>query len=81
MPACRLTSYKQQKFNLLREESEGFSKLVVELLTSLGPSANPNADEDDDEEFKLKRRERAREEGERVKSLIGAFLRPLIWPS
>ncbi len=24
-------SYKQQKFNLLREENEGYSKLVVEL--------------------------------------------------
>ncbi len=25
------SSYKQQKFNLLREESEGFSKLITEL--------------------------------------------------
>jgi len=24
-------SYKQQKFNLLREESEGFAKLITEL--------------------------------------------------
>lgn len=24
-------SYKQQKFNLLREESEGYSKLITEL--------------------------------------------------
>lgn len=26
------SSYKQQKFNLLREESEGYSKLITELL-------------------------------------------------
>lgn len=28
--------YKQQKYNLLREESEGYSKLEVELLSSMG---------------------------------------------
>ena len=26
-----VSSYKQQKFNLLREESEGYSKLIIEL--------------------------------------------------
>jgi THO complex subunit 2 N-terminus len=26
-----LFSYKQQKFNLLREESEGYAKLITEL--------------------------------------------------
>ena len=26
-----MSSYKQQKFNLLREESEGYAKLVTEL--------------------------------------------------
>ncbi|KAL1944225.1 hypothetical protein VTO73DRAFT_3410 [Trametes versicolor] len=30
--------YKQNKFNLLREESEGYSKLTAELTSSLGPS-------------------------------------------
>lgn len=30
-------SYKQQKFNLLREESEGYAKLVTEI------SQEPNA--------------------------------------
>lgn len=36
---CFITaySYKQQKFNLLREESEGYSKLITEL------SQEPNA--------------------------------------
>ncbi|KAI9207980.1 transcription factor/nuclear export subunit protein 2-domain-containing protein [Polychytrium aggregatum] len=29
--------YKQQKFNLLREESEGYSKLLTELTASLPP--------------------------------------------
>ena len=28
-------SYKQQKFNLLREESEGYSKLITELQQDL----------------------------------------------
>lgn len=32
--------YKQQKYNLLREESEGYSKLEVELLSSMG---NPHS--------------------------------------
>lgn len=36
--------YKQQKFNLLREESEGYSKLEVELLSSMGsPHSNRTA--------------------------------------
>ncbi|OBZ76414.1 THO complex subunit 2 [Grifola frondosa] len=29
--------YKQNKFNLLREQSEGYSKLTTELTSSLGP--------------------------------------------
>jgi THO complex subunit 2 len=29
--------YKQQKFNLSREETEGYSKLEVELISSMGP--------------------------------------------
>ncbi|KAF7301535.1 hypothetical protein MIND_00719000 [Mycena indigotica] len=30
--------YKQNKFNLLREQSEGYSKLTAELTSSLGPA-------------------------------------------
>ncbi|KAI0722891.1 transcription factor/nuclear export subunit protein 2-domain-containing protein [Earliella scabrosa] len=30
--------YKQNKFNLLREQSEGYSKLTTELTSSLGPT-------------------------------------------
>lgn len=33
--------YKQQKFNLLREESEGYAKLAVELVSNLGPPHSP----------------------------------------
>lgn len=28
---CSLFSYKQQKYNLLREENEGYAKLITEL--------------------------------------------------
>ena len=30
-------SYRQAKYNLLREDNEGYSKLVVELLSNMGP--------------------------------------------
>lgn len=30
-------SYKQNKFNLLREQSEGYTKLTTDLINSLGP--------------------------------------------
>ena len=33
--------YKQQKFNLLREENEGYAKLLTELLTA-APTADAN---------------------------------------
>lgn len=34
-------SYKQQKFNLLREESEGYGKLVTELGQEFNPNDTP----------------------------------------
>jgi hypothetical protein len=34
-------SYKQQKFNLLREESEGYSKLVTELNQEITEKLTP----------------------------------------
>ncbi|KAG8827201.1 THO complex subunit 2, partial [Serendipita sp. 399] len=34
--------YKQTKVNLLREQSEGYSKYTVELCNSLGPPQEPN---------------------------------------
>ncbi|KAJ3574543.1 hypothetical protein NP233_g1708 [Leucocoprinus birnbaumii] len=33
--------YKQNKFNLLREQSEGYSKLVIELTSGMGPPHSP----------------------------------------
>ena len=36
---CR--SYKQNKFNLLREQSEGFSKLITEVTSALPPPHSP----------------------------------------
>jgi len=34
-----LRSYKQQKFNLFREESEGYAKLVAELNQPVGQTS------------------------------------------
>jgi len=34
-------SYKQNKFNLLREQSEGFSKLIAEVTSALPPPHSP----------------------------------------
>lgn len=33
--------YKQQKFNLLREESEGYAKLITELNQAIDESISP----------------------------------------
>ncbi|KAJ1021191.1 hypothetical protein NDA16_003977 [Ustilago loliicola] len=33
--------FKQQKFNLLREENEGYTALITELVTNLGPAIIP----------------------------------------
>jgi THO complex subunit 2 len=32
-----MARYKQQKYNLLREETEGYSKLTTEILSNMGP--------------------------------------------
>ncbi|KAF9123599.1 THO complex subunit 2 [Mortierella sp. 14UC] len=54
--------YKQQKYNLLREESEGYSKLITEL-------ASGTADEDDD----TITMDKAKTVLTHVQSLIGCF--------
>ncbi|KAF9903789.1 THO complex subunit 2 [Linnemannia zychae] len=54
--------YKQQKYNLLREESEGYSKLITEL-------ASGTADEDDD----TTTMDKAKAVLTHVQSLIGCF--------
>lgn len=68
-PLSPLLSYKQQKFNLLREESEGYAKLAVELLTNMGPAHDPTTGET--VESKSDRLARAKRVSEAVQSLIG----------
>lgn len=50
--------YKQKRFNLLREETEGFSKLIVEVHTAMNNSKSPT---------------RARETAKVIESLVGYF--------
>jgi THO complex subunit 2 len=54
--------YRQQNYNLLREESEGYSKLATELYVSSGGST-----------FSVDQAPQARDAFERVKGLIGTF--------
>ncbi|GAA5826823.1 hypothetical protein JCM5353_005408 [Sporobolomyces roseus] len=63
--------YKQQKFNLLREESEGYAKLVVELLGNMGPSHDILTAQS--RETSQERTRRAISVNDKVKSLIGNF--------
>ena len=65
-------SYKQQKFNLLREESEGYAKLIVELQSNMGPAhstATARSIEAD-----ATRMQRAKDVNDKVKTLIGTSL-------
>ncbi|GAA5926046.1 Tho2p [Sporobolomyces koalae] len=63
--------YKQQKFNLLREESEGYAKLVVELLGNMGPAHDLKTAQSC--ETVVERKRRAVSVNDKVKSLIGNF--------
>ncbi|KAG6850048.1 hypothetical protein H0H93_001864, partial [Arthromyces matolae] len=63
--------YKQNKFNLLREQSEGYSKLTSELTSSLGPSHSPLTGRPTEPYSAIE--ERARPVWEKVISLIGYF--------
>lgn len=63
--------YKQNKFNLLREQTEGYSKLTVELTSSLGPP-HSSLDARPTESF-ASIQERARAVWAKVMSLIGYF--------
>ncbi|GLB33487.1 putative THO complex subunit 2 N-terminus [Lyophyllum shimeji] len=63
--------YKQNKFNLLREQSEGYSKLTTELTSSLGPSHSPLTGRPTESYTSIE--ERARPVWEKVISLIGYF--------
>lgn len=64
-------SYKQNKFNLLREQSEGYSKLTAELTSSLGPAHSPATGRPTESYAAIEAR--ARPVWERVISLIGYF--------
>lgn len=64
-------SYKQNKFNLLREQSEGYSKLTTELTSSLGP-AHSVLDGSPMESLSAIEA-RARPAWERVVGLVGYF--------
>ena len=66
-----LSSYKQNKFNLLREQSEGYSKLTTELTSSIGP-AHSVIDGHPMESLSAIEA-RARPAWERVVGLIGYF--------
>lgn len=37
---CYFGSYKQRRFNLFREESEGYAKLITELNQDFGASSS-----------------------------------------
>ena len=64
-------SYKQNKFNLLREQSEGYSKLTVELTSSLGPPHSPFTGRPTESNSVIE--DRTRPVWEKVISLIGYF--------
>jgi len=64
-------SYKQNKFNLLREQSEGYSKLIVELTSNLGPAHSSQNGRPTEPYAAVE--DRARPVWEKVISLIGYF--------
>lgn len=68
---CTFKSYKQNKFNLLREQSEGYSKLTVELTSSLGPPHSSLTGRPTESNSVIE--DRARPVWEKVISLIGYF--------
>lgn len=63
--------YKQQKFNLLREETEGYSKLEVELLANMGPPHEAKTARPAEPLVNI--RKRASKTVENIKGLIGYF--------
>lgn len=67
----QLTSYKQNKFNLLREQSEGYSKLLVEITSNLPPPHLPSTGRSPLSEAELS--ELATSTWEKAISIIGYF--------
>ncbi len=64
-------SYKQNKFNLLREQSEGYTKLSTDLVSALGPAHSPTSGYPVDSASALE--SRARSTWQQVVSLVGYF--------
>lgn len=64
-------SYKQTRYNLLREQSEGYSKLVAELYQSVGPAHDMSTGEPAETMTRLV--QRAQETWARIVALIGYF--------
>ncbi|KAG6378421.1 transcription factor/nuclear export subunit protein 2-domain-containing protein [Boletus reticuloceps] len=63
--------YKQNKFNLLREQSEGYSKLCAEVMSSLGPSHSPQDGRPIESAASIE--DRSRIVWDKVMGLIGYF--------
>ncbi|KZS97683.1 hypothetical protein SISNIDRAFT_481583 [Sistotremastrum niveocremeum HHB9708] len=63
--------YKQNKFNLVREQSEGYTKLATELVASLGPPHDPFSGSPVESNHALQIRARAA--WSKLISLIGYF--------
>ncbi|KAF8312836.1 hypothetical protein DL93DRAFT_2098082 [Clavulina sp. PMI_390] len=63
--------YKQTSYNLLREETEGFSKLVTEVVASVGPPHDPSTGYPVESSQTL--RLRAAKAWENIIGLIGSF--------
>ena len=66
-----IESYKQNKFNLLREQSEGYSKLMCELTASLGPAHSAATGRPTESLSAIEAR--AKPTWERVVGLVGYF--------
>lgn len=72
------TFYKQQKFNLLREENEGYSGLINEIVGGMGPTLRAvkqteMADRVVEQESAQERNNRARNVMNNISALIGYF--------
>jgi THO complex subunit 2 len=64
-------SYKQTRYNLLREQSEGYSKLVTELYQSVGSAHDASTGQPVETRARLV--QRAQETWTRVVALVGVF--------
>lgn len=69
--SSKSSSYKQNKFNLIREQSEGYTKLTTDLVGSLGPPHSSSTALPTEPPDTL--RARAASAWERVVGLIGYF--------